>query len=145
MAPYFTLNFPYSLQVDATIQLDTVTKLGSAGVIFNYIDSFNYYALEVYTSGNYSIVEKTNNSDSVLVTQTLSNAINTGSGVKNTIKIKQNTTSLQLFINNISVATFAIPLAKTYSQVGLFTETRVPTESYSPTNGLFNNFALTRL
>ena len=144
LAPYFTLNFPYSLQVDGTIKLDSTSQQGSMGVIFNFVDRKNFDILEVYNLGYYMIWQQSNGLDSVLVKPTYSNAINTGIGIKNSIKIIQNSSTLQLLLNNASAGTFALPLVKTYSQVGIFAGTSVP-PYYTPVDGLFSNFIITKL
>ena len=145
LAPYATLNFPYSLQVDATIQLDLSSQQGCIGLIFNYVDPNDYYILEVYNYGDYRIWQRLKGSTVILNNSTYSTAINIGSGFKNTIKINQDSTSLKLSINNAPIGTFAIPLINSYTRVGLVIGTGVPSAYYTPMDGLFNNFSITKL
>ena len=145
LAPY-SLNFSYAEQVDATIQLENSDKLGNIGFVFNHIDNSNYSVIEICNNGTYRIWTKNNGIDSTIVSSTFNSAINTGNGIKNTIKIIQGSSSLELQINNNSIGSFSIPLPKsTYFTVGISTGTGVPITYFTTVKGLFNNFILSKI
>jgi len=145
LAPYGTLNFAYSVQVDAIIQLDNPYKIGEIGFVFNFIDDNNFHLLEIYSNGTYRIYVRNNGNYSSIVTTTFCSTIKTGSGVKNTIKIIQNKTTMELQINNISINTFSIPISNVNTRIGLTTGTGVSLNNFTPVTGLFNNFILIKI
>lgn len=138
---YGTINFAYSAQVDGTIQLDDPNQLGTIGIVFNYLDHNNYSLVEVLNNGQYSIWTKNNGVYSNVVSS-ISSAILTGNGVKNTIKIIQNMTSMELQINNNSITKASISMPNNI-KVGIYIATGF--QNYTPTTGLFNNFILSKI
>ena len=144
LAPYGTIDFPYSVQVDAVIQLDNPSDIGYVGIIFNHTDVTHFSIIQVDNTGEYFIWSYNNGNYATNAPLTYSPAIQRESGVKNTIKIIQSTTSVELQINNNTMGTFTLPIPTNYIQVGLLAGT-VPSNSnyYTPVTGLFNNFIIT--
>jgi hypothetical protein len=120
--------------------LDDPSMVGAIGIIFNFYDSKNSWVIEVYSNGVYRIFSVINGSF-VTTKQEASSSINKGSGAKNTIKVVQNTSSMDLYINNSLVENFTIPLRGGSFKTGIITS--APPAS-SPVAGQFNNFKLTR-
>jgi hypothetical protein len=139
LAPYQTINFPYTMQVDAIIKTPNINGLSEIGLIFNYIDALDYSALAVSNNGSFWIWKRVNGSNTTLITTTYSSAILTGYNEVNTIKLIQNTTSIELIINAVSQGHFSIALPDKYIKTGFFTGT-----ISTSTVGLFNDFVLTK-
>ena len=140
-APYATINFPYTVQVDGTAVLDNTSLLGSVAVIFNRVDSIDYTVAEVWTNGTYRIWKKVNGTNSTLVNFTYNSAIQSYSGNKNTIKVIQNQSSMELQINNTSMGTFNISLPAQLVETGPAVST-AGSPTFTPVTGLFDNFSI---
>jgi hypothetical protein len=143
LAPYGYIISPYSVQVDATIQLDNSNMIGNIGIIFNHLDYKDFAVAEICSNGAYDIWQVSGGTFSSIMNPILSYAINKGSGAKNTIKIIQNETSLELQINNVSIGTFPVYLPDAYVGVGMSTST-VFNNFYTPATGLFNNLIISK-
>jgi len=143
IAPYGTLNFPYSVQVDATAILDNSDMRGNVGIVFNFIDKSNFDVAEISTNGTYHLWSKVDGDNENIVSSTISSAINSGSGSKNTLKLIQTSDSLVVQINSITVGSFPVSIDDSYLSVGVCTST--VTNDFTPVTGLFNNFILSKL
>lgn len=143
LAPYGTLDFPYSVQVDATAQLDDTNMHGNVGLVFNFVDKSNYNVFEISTSGTYHIWSRVDGDIEQVVMSTISSAIKKGSGSMNTIKLIQGTDSLEVKINNTSLGYFQVSIAYSDCKVGVSTSTAA--NEYTPVTGLFNNFILSKI
>jgi hypothetical protein len=143
LAPYYTINYPYSVQVDGTFELLNSNGIGAVGIIFNHIDANNYSRADVWTNGTYAIVTKTNGTFTTNISSTYSSVINPLSGSENTIKVIQNASTLELLINNTSVATYPISLPASNCSSGVVALTD-PNPYYTPVTGWFNNFILSK-
>jgi hypothetical protein len=143
LAPYSTINFPYTVQVDGTAILDDPGMLGGMAIVFNYVDHGDYDVAEIWTDGTYRIWIRTNGNISTFVNFTSSSAINAGSGSKNTIKVIQNQSDMQLVINGTSMGTFTLGLPSSLVQTGPATFTASP-PYYTPVTTLFNNFSIVK-
>ena len=139
-APYGNINFPYTVQVDGISLLDDINLRGNVAIVFNHVDHINFDVAEVWTNGTYRIWTRVNNVTSTFVNYTYSSAINTGSGSKNTIKIIQNQSTVELQINNVSMGTFNIALPSALVQTGPGVATAI--SYYTPMAGIFNNFSI---
>ena len=142
LAPYGTINFPYTVQLDGTAVLDSTSGLGNVAVVFNVADNIDFAVAEVWTNGTYRIWTRINGSTSTLVNFTFNSAIRTGSGSKNTIKIIQNQYNMELQINNISMGTFYTSLPS--SNVGAGPEVATAISGFTPVTGQFNNFSIAK-
>jgi hypothetical protein len=140
LAPVDSINYSYSVQVDATVQFSSPGISGNVGIIFNWEDSQDYYVAEITSKGYYRIWEKAYGSNTTIQANTLSSAINTGNLAKNTIKIIQGTDALQLIINGTTMGSFDIEMPSDLVWVGLSTST-----GQNPATGLFNNFILQKM
>jgi hypothetical protein len=140
LAPFAAYNYPYSVQVDAMLQLDNATKSGHVGIIFNRTDQSDYCIAEISNMGTYHIWERIAGVISDIAPSASNSAIKTGLSVKNTIEIIQSSASLQLLINNVSIGSYTISLPSAASQVGISTSTNLV-----PSTGLFNNFVIKKL
>ena len=143
LAPYSTINFPYSVQVDGTIVLDNPSQLGGMAIVFNYVDHGDYEVAEIWSNGTYRIWTRTSGNISTLVNYTVSSAINHGSGSKNTVKVIQNQSNMVLQVNGISLGTFNIALPSSLVQTGPATSTSGLTY-FTPVTCLFNNFSIVK-
>jgi len=139
-APFGTLNYPYSIQVDAMMQIDNSDMIGEVGMIFNRIDKNNYCIVEISNNGTYRIWQRINGNITSIISSTLNPVIRSGLSVKNTIKIIQSSTSVQLLINNTSIGTYNLSIPNTFFQVGVTTATYLV-----PVTGLFNNFMIEKI
>ncbi|HTJ48642.1 MAG TPA: hypothetical protein VL443_04235 [Cyclobacteriaceae bacterium] len=151
LAPYSTINFPYSIQVDGIIQLDDPSKTGYIGIVFNLTDNNHYSIFEIDNDGMYFIWTNNNGSTTTIAPYTQCSSFKTGSGVKNTLKLSQNSNKIQLRVNDVVVGKFKVAMPSDNMQAGVFVGTlnkKVPSNVedlyYSPTTGLFNNFILTK-
>lgn len=130
-APYgFTpysgeINYTYSLKVDFTITLDDNSKLGLAGLLFNYIDNQNFSFVFISDNGFYEILQKLNGTPYTIVPATSSKAINLEKGSVNTLELIQNAKTLELNINNQSIGTFQIGKVNSDIRVGLMVSSDV--------------------
>ncbi len=139
-APFGTLNYPYSVKVDAMIQNNSTDMTGHIGIIFNRVDKSNYCILELAGNGTYRIWQRANGQITNIITSTFSTSINSGNLAKNVIEVIQGKFSVQVNINNISMGSFGIPMPGTFFQVGVSTST-----NYTAVTGLFNNFSIEKL
>ena len=139
-APFGTLNYPYSVQVDAILQINNSNEIGFVGIIFNRVDKNNYCVVELCSNSTYRIWKRTNGSITNILTSTYSSIINTDNSAKNTIKVIQGSSSIQLFINNASLGSFNLSIPNVYFQVGVSTSTYLV-----PVIGLFNNFIIEKI
>lgn len=151
LAPYPSINFPYSVQVDGIIQLDDPKEVGFIGIVFNYTDKNHFSIFEIANDGTYFIWSYDNGSTSSIAPDTNCPSFKTGSGVRNTLKISQNADKIQLRINDVVVARYPSTLPNDYVYAGVFVGTanrRDPGNAggiyFTPTTGLFNNFILTK-
>jgi len=143
LAPYANISFPYSVQVDGTTVLDSTDLTGNVAVIFNVADNIDFDVAEVWTNGTYRIWTRINGSTSTLVNFTYSTAIKTGSGSKNTVKVIQNQSNMELQINGVSMGTFILPLPSSLVQTGPAVAT-ASNPGFTPVTGLFNNFSIAK-
>jgi hypothetical protein len=143
LAPYSSINFPYTVQVDGTPILDDANQLGGFAIVFNYVDHSDYDVAEVWTNGTYRIWNRTNGNILTVVNFTYSAAIPPGSNNKSTIKVVQNQSNMQLQINGTSVGTFNISLPSSLVQTGLATST-AGINYFTPVTSLFNNFSIAK-
>ena len=141
-APYASINFPYTVQVDGTPVLDSAGGWGNVAIAFNIVDNNNFDVAEIWTNGTYRIWTKANGSISNLVNFTSTAAIQTGSGSKNTIKIIQSQYNAELKINNTSMGTFGISLPSSSVQTGPAAATASLGYGFTPVTGQFNNFSI---
>jgi len=141
-APYGNINFPYSVQVDGTIDLDNSGGSDNIALIFNHCNNSNYDIVDIWTNGTYRIWQKVNGNDSILLNNTFNSAINTGSGSKNTIKVIQNQSNMQLLVNGVSMCTYNIGLPAVYVEAGIGIGTSGA--NFTPVTGLFNNFSISK-
>jgi len=139
-APFGTLNYPYSIQVDAMMQIDNSDMIGEIGMIFNRIDKSNYCIVEISNNGTYRIWQRINGNITSIISSTFNPVIRSGLSVINTIKIIQSSTSVQLLINNTSIGTYNLSIPNTFFQVGVSTATYIV-----PVTGLFNNFVIEKI
>jgi hypothetical protein len=142
LAPYASINFPYTVQVDGTSELDNVAQLGNVAVVFNLTSNTNFSVAEIWTNGTFRIWTRVNGATSTLVNFTTNSAIQTGSGSKNTIKLIQNQSTMELRVNNVSMGTFNISLPSSLIQTGPAVATAV--SNFTPMAGLFNNFSISK-
>jgi hypothetical protein len=140
LAPYANIGFPYSVQVDGTPVLDDAGQLGSVAVIFNVVNNSNFDVAEVWTNGTFRIWTMANSGASTLVNFTFSPAINTGSGNKNTIKLVQSQSTVELLVNNTAMGTFNLVLPSGLVEAGPAVATAGT--GFTPVTGLFNNFSI---
>jgi len=143
LAPYSTINFPYTVQVDGIAELDDPSQWGAIAIVFNYADHNDYDVAEIWANGTYRIWTRINGNISTLVNFTYSADINTGSGTKNTVKVIQNQSAMQLVINGFSMGTFNLALPSSLVQTGPATAT-AGSQDYTPVTGLFNNFSIAK-
>lgn len=142
LAPYATINFPYTVQVDGITELDDTLKLGNVAVVFNVTDNINFTVAEIWTNGTYRIWTRVNGTTSTVVNFTTNSAIQTGSGSKNTIKLIQNQSTMELQVNNVSMGAFNISLPSSLVQTGPAVATAI--SNFTPMAGLFNNFSISK-
>jgi len=142
-APYANINFPHTVQVDGTTVLDNTNQQGAIGILFDQIDSIDYTVAEIWTNGTYRIWQKVNGLNSILVDFTYNTAIQTGSGSKNTIKVIQNKSDVEMVVNNISMGIFTIPLPAQLVKTGPSVST-ASALNFTPVTGLFNNFSISK-
>jgi len=143
MAPYGSINYPYSVQVDGTMQLINANQTGNIGFLFNYVDAKDFSLLQIFSNGTYAIWAMKSGTYSCIVSSTVSSAIQSGSGAKNTIKIIQGQSSMQLVINNTIIGNYPITFPGSYIQVGIYASDNTP--NVYPFIGLFNNFIMARV
>jgi len=79
---------------------------------------------------------------STVVNFTANAAIQTGYGSKNTIKLIQNKTTMELRVNNVSMGTFNIALPTALVETGPAVATAI--SNFTPVTGLFNNFSISK-
>ena len=142
LAPYSNITFPYTVQVDGMAVLDNTNLTGNVAVVFNYVDNINFAVAEVWTNGTYRIWTRVNGNTSTLVNFTYNSAIQSYSGKKNTIKVIQNQSSVELQINNISMGTFNLALPSQLVETGPAVATAI--SNFTPVTGLFNNFSISK-
>jgi hypothetical protein len=142
LAPYGTINFPYTVQVDGTTVLDSASQPGNVAVVFNFIDDNNFAVAEIWTNGTYRIWTRALGQTTTVADYSLSTAIITGSGSKNTITVIQNQTIMELKVNNVSMGVFVIALPSSPVQTGPAVANGV--SNFAPVTGLFNNFSIGR-
>jgi len=140
LAPYDSINYYYSVQLDATMQFSSSATSGFVGIIFNWIDNKNYYVTEVTGKGYYRIWQRIDGSITTIQTATLNSVIQTGNLAKNTIKIIQSADAVQLIINGTTIGSFDCKFPGVFVKVGLSTAT-----GQNPVKGLFNNFILEKM
>jgi hypothetical protein len=140
LAPYDSINYYYSVQLDATVQFSSSGISGIVGIFFNWLDNKNYCVAEVTSKGYYRIWQKIDGSITTMQSSTLSSAINTGNLAKNTVKIIQGADAVQLMINGTAIGSFDCEFPGVFVKVGLSTAT-----GQNPVKGLFNNFILEKL
>lgn len=140
LAPCDSINYSYSVQVDATVQFSSSGTSGIVGIIFNWVDKHNYCVAEVTSKGNYRIWERVDGSIVTIQSPTSSPAIHTGNLAENTIKIIQGAETVQLIINGTTIGSFDNGLPGVNVKVGLSTST-----GQNPAQGLFNNFILEKI
>jgi hypothetical protein len=142
LAPYSTINFPYTVQVEGTTILDDPSQRGNVSVVFNYTDNVDFNVAEIWTNGTFRIWTRANGITSTTVGFTVNSAIHTGSGSTNTIRLVQDQTTTQLYVNNILLGTFNIPMPAKLIQTGPAVATAK--NNYTPETGLFNNFSISK-
>jgi hypothetical protein len=142
LAPYGTINFAYTVQLDGTTVLDSASQPRNVAVIFNFVDNNNFAVAEIWTNGMYRIWTWANSQRTIVADYTLSTAIITGPGSKNTIKVIQNQTIMELKVNNVSMGVFVIALPSSAVQTGPAVANGA--SNFAPVTGLFNNFSIAR-
>ncbi len=142
-APVSSISYPYSISVDASIQLTDTSKLGYCGFIFNFVDINDYTALMITSGGRFGIFEFANGSYSMPVPITQTNALKQGSGVVNTIQLTQNSNSVEIRINDTVINNFTLALVSN-GRVGLFAQSATD-RSFTNTIGGFNNLVMKKL
>jgi hypothetical protein len=151
LAPYGTINFPYSVEVDGVIQLDDPSKTGYIGIVFNHTDNDHFSVFEIDNDGTYFIFTYNNGSTTNIAPYTECPSFKKETGAKNTLKISQNANKVQVRINNVISGTFQSIMPGGDMQAGVFVATlnvnapaNLAGDLYSPTTGLFNNFTVTK-
>jgi|GEM_PF-2736139 len=143
-APFGTINYPYSVQVDARINLEDITRSAAAGIVFNRIDVNDYSVIAISSVGTYYVYTYNNGTFTDIVKATFSPYIKTGSNAKNTITLNQNKSSIDVLINYIKVGTYSLSMPTgTYITVGPYIAT-YSDNYYTPVTGLFNNFIIAK-
>ena len=140
LAPYDSINYYYSVQLDETMQLNPSGTSGFVGIVFNWIDNKDYCVAEVTAKGSYRIWQKIDASVITIQAATPHSAIQTGNSAKNTIKIIQGADAVQLIINGTAIGSFDCEFPGVFVKVGLSTAT-----GQNPVKGLFNNFLLEKI
>jgi hypothetical protein len=143
LAPYGTINFPYTVQVDGIIQLDNPSQLGYIGIIFNRTDGTHYSVFQISNNGEYSLWTYSAGSFSTIVGWTLTSVIQTSYGSKNNIKISQEPQKVEIEINNNIIGSYSLPMPSGNIQTGILAG-NVSGNYFTPTTGLFNNFILSK-
>lgn len=144
LAPYGLLNSAYSVQVDASMSLDDPSKVANVGFVFNYIDANNYSVVDIYSAGAYDIWSISSGQPKQVVAATPIKEVSFSPSAYNTIKIIQNSSQVELKINDVSVTKGDLKLPSSNFKVGIFAGTQTD-PYYSPVKGYFNNFILTQL
>ncbi len=144
LAPTSNINDPYSLKADVSIQLSDTTKTGYAGLIFDFADFSNYYALLISQAGYFEICRIMDGGLSNPIPWTQTSAIKSKSGEINTLELNQNSTSLEIVINNTHIA--ISPIVKTaFCKVGLITVGAYSSVNFTKVVGSFNNLLIQKL
>jgi hypothetical protein len=105
-APCGPIDSPYYMSVDCTIRTTDNTKIGYAGLIYNYVDDNNYKIFFIASDGKYRIFKKVSGTLSGLNGWTSSPAIKIGPQVVNTLKLDQHPNTIEFFVNGTSLNVF---------------------------------------
>ena len=140
-APYNLSASPYILQVDVTTILQDVSKSGYVGFFFNSSSNTNYSVFCIYTDGKYGIW-KYDGAYTTVISPTYSAAIRKGSGSKNTIRLAQNKTHVNVQVNNQNLGTYALALPPTMNSAGLMVGAMNLNYGFTQVRGVFNNFVI---
>lgn len=110
----FITDFPQTGQtrmdtVTAVVKKQSGSLYGGYGIIFCYVDSYNYYRLLIDAAGQYSLYAKINGVDTAIIPWTIAASPNlkTGVEVENMISVRQTTlNNFVIYFNGVQVATF---------------------------------------
>lgn len=147
LAPFATINYQYSVKVDAATLPNDTSKLGFVGIIFNRVSATQYSVFEITNNGTFSAWTYNSGTFTNIVGTTFCWAIRTASGIVNTIQITQNYNTVDFQINNVDAGSFPSALLSSNVQVGVLAGTAPTSESvyFTPIIGLFNNFSITKI
>jgi hypothetical protein len=147
LAPFATINYQYSVKVDAATLPNDTSKLGYVGIIFNYVNATQYSIFEITNNGTFSAWTYNSGTFTNIVGTTFFGAIRTANGIVNTIQITQNYTTVDFQINNVDAGSFPSALLSSNVQVGVLAGAVPTSESvyFTPVTGLFNNFSITKI
>jgi hypothetical protein len=143
-APVSKIDYPYSIKVDVSIHLSDTTKEGYAGFIYNFIDIYNHTVFLISPDGYFEIFNVANGVYSYPTPWTQTGAIKKGSRVINTIELTQNSSSIEVIINNTQIATFLYALTPN-SRVGLIAHGAYSLSNFTNVVASFNNLLIEKL
>jgi hypothetical protein len=143
IAPYSTINYNYSISADVKLYVNA-PYFGGVGLIFNYVDSNNYYAYYIRNDGTVYVFKKAGAVFTNLVNPTYSSAIKTSSGQMNHVEVRQSGTSATLYVNGTGIGNCSAPRGNGLVAAGVALSTSA-SPYFTPLTGEFDNISIKKI
>ena len=141
IAPFSTINYNYSISADVQLLVKNSGFYGSAGLIYNFIDSDHYYIFYVYNDGQFFVFKHTKEF-TTLISNTFTNAYKIGQ--LNHLEVRQSGGSASFLINSRVVGSCPSPRGDGLVSAGVALST-TSSPYFSPVEGRFDNVTIKKI